>query len=55
MGCGWPYLEVTPLNEDYFRDLQEHLIPILKDFPLLIGNYRLTLEDGNMKIEQIYQ
>ena len=55
IGVRWPYLEGTPLNEDYFRDLEEHLIPILKDFPLLIGNYRLTLRSGNMKIEQIYQ
>lgn len=49
-GVRWPYLAGIPLNEDYFRDLEEHLIPILKDFPLLIGNYRLTLESGNMKI-----
>ena len=54
-GVRWPYLEGIPLNEDYFRDLEEHLIPILKNFPLLIGNYRLTLRSGNMKIEQIYQ
>ena len=55
IGVRWPYLEGITLNEDYFRDLEEHLIPILKDFPLLIGNYRLSLEGGNMKIEQIYQ
>lgn len=54
-GVRWAYLEGIPLNEDYFRDLEEHLIPILKDFPLLIGNYRLSLKNGNMKIEQIYQ
>lgn len=54
-GVRWQYLAGIPLNEDYFRDLEEHLIPILKDFPLLIGNYRLSLESENMKIEQIYQ
>lgn len=54
-GVRWAYLEGIPLNEDYFGDLEEHLIPILKNFPLLIGDYRLSLEGGNMKIEQIYQ
>ena len=54
-GVRWPYLKGISLNETYIKELEEHLIPILKDFPLLIGNYRLTLESGNMKIEQIYQ
>lgn len=54
-GVRWPYLNGIPLDKEYLMDLEEHLIPILKDYPLLIGNYRLTLENGNMKIEQIYQ
>lgn len=52
-GVRWPYLKGIPLNEDYLRDLEEHLIPILKDYPLLIGNYRLTLESGSMIINTI--
>mgnify|MGYP000004329953 CR=1 FL=1 len=54
-GVGWQYLEGISLNETYIKELEEHLIPILKDYPLLIGDYRLTLDNGNMKIEQIYQ
>lgn len=47
----WPYSKEINLNKDYLRNLEDKLIPILKDYPLLIGHYTLTLKDGKMNIK----